>query len=137
MKIFRLKDTSDTEPELYPHTYKPGEEHTEPARGKVAINISQEAVEVLGTHGAMLSMTKQGPEGHEVYWNACVFTEDGTQIWFGDFDYTEDAEKLQELANKTGQVLFLTPEQPFRFDGLKKSMDSYVYERVKRIDPNA
>jgi hypothetical protein len=73
--------------------------------------------EHVGYPGRMRSGSKQGP--HTIYWNACVFTEDGTQVWHGDVDPTEEADKIQAAANACGQNLLVTPEQPFRFSGLK------------------
>jgi hypothetical protein len=94
----------------------------------------------LGYPGRMLSGSKQGP--HSVYWNACVFLEDGTQVWHGDLDTEGEASKVQAAANEAGVPLFLTPEQPFRFSGLKgdkKSFGVKLYkedkERIIRFDP--
>lgn len=75
------------------------------------------AWELLGPPGKMLSASKQAPEGEEVVWNACLFNEAGEQIWHGDFNLTRDEEKLRELAESIGPI-FLTREQPARFEGL-------------------
>lgn len=72
--------------------------------------------EHVGYVGRMLSGSKSGPR--TVYWNACVFTEDGRQVWYGDCDPTVEADKFQKAANAAGTTLLVTPEQPFRFAGL-------------------
>lgn len=73
----------------------------------------------VGFPGRMLSGTKSGPS--TVYWNACIFTEDGNQVWYGDADPTVEAAKFQAAANAAGVAFIVTPEQPYRWDGLEKS----------------
>lgn len=107
----------------------------EPVMGEVEYNYMDEAEDILGPAGAMLAATKSAYPGEDVYWNACVFTKEGVQIWHGDFHYGRDGEKLQELANKIGQKVILTPEQPFRFHGLKEGRKSYSADRIVEIDP--
>lgn len=87
----------------------------------IEYDYTPEAQDALGMAGAMLSGAKQAPKGQEVYWNACVFTKEGVQIWHGDFNLTEGRAKLQALAEQVGTI-YLTKEQPFRFDGLKAGM---------------
>lgn len=113
---------------------------------KVVIQIEEAAVEILGEHGRLLSMSKsayadQYPD-HTVYYNACVF--DGRrlglrktrarQIWFGDLDLTLEAGKLQELADRVGSIV-VTPEMPYRFQGLPRwpaRLDKHSHIRVFR-----
>jgi hypothetical protein len=104
-------------------------------------------IDALGYPGAMLSGMKQNPpgtEGHTIYWNACVFEKTGkneaVQIWHGDLDVTAQTEKLQELANRLGKTLVVTPEHPWRFDGFRKAMQEHSpkWDRpVFTFDPQA
>lgn len=80
--------------------------------------IGEALYEHLGPAGRMLSGSKTAKEGHEVYWNACAFTADGRQVWYGDLDLTVDADKVQAAADACGEPILITPEQPFRFEGL-------------------
>jgi hypothetical protein len=105
---------------------KRGEPQLESISGKVVINISEQLEAELGWTGKMLSASKSDyrrryPD-HEVFFNACIFTEDGTQVWFGDLDLTLDNAKLQAAATAIGQELYVTPEQPYRFVGLKEGV---------------
>lgn len=95
----------------------------------VIINLNskdrQEAIEGhLGTSGRMLSASKsmyrdKFPD-HKIYFNACLFDKDLKQIWYGDIDLDIDKESLQMLANYLKEPIYLTIEQPFRWDGLKE-----------------
>lgn len=99
---------------------KPQQEFTS---GKVTINLMSKVEAILGHAGAMLSASKShrppGTEEHTIYWNACIFADDGTQVWFGDLDVTESADMLQKVANEIGTI-HITPESPFRFEGLEE-----------------
>lgn len=85
--------------------------------------LNQEIItKILGFRGRMLSGSKvqylsKYPK-HKVYFNACMFDKDGTQVWFGDVDVDKDYLKLQKLADESGETFYLTPEQPFRWHGL-------------------
>jgi hypothetical protein len=96
------------------------------------MDICDALQEHVGHIGRMLSGSKQGP--HTVYWNACVFTEDGEQVWFGDADPTEEADKFQAAANACGQILLVTPEQPFRFSGLDGKKKDWGHIKVHKED---
>lgn len=101
--------------------------------------------------GRMLSGSKSAyieryPERRgQVYFNACVFAEDGTQVWHGDLDLVADADKLQAAADACGQTFFVTPENPFRWGGLdgkqdrgfgtNHHVDKSDRERIRRFDP--
>ena len=85
----------------------------------------QEAIEGhLGTSGRLLSASKSMYRdkfpNHIVYFNACLFDKDLKQVWFGDIDLDIDKESLQMLANYLKETIYLTREQPYRWDGLKK-----------------
>jgi hypothetical protein len=97
----------------------------------------------------MLSGMKQKPRGtedHILYWNACVFMahgrasrskhEDADQIWHGDLDVTVRYDKLQELATRLNKAIYVTPEQPWRFDGFAFTIkNKYDSERMVKITP--
>ena len=104
------------------------------------MNIYDAVEQELGWPGRMLSGSKQGPRS--IYWNACIFTEDGAQVWHGDLDTEAEAGKIQAAANAAGQTLVVTPEQPFRFSGLDGKKSEYgvkVYpedrERIIKFAP--
>lgn len=118
----------------FTHLYSRNTPFKEPVHSEVTVNLSSDAERILGMCGTMLSDSKRTPPGrenHTIYWNACVFLDEGTQIWFGDLDLIENANKLKELAKVAGRKILVTPEQPFRFKGLEKTMkDSHDAERV-------
>lgn len=96
--------------------------------GNVKYEYSEEAQEILGMSGAMISSGKQSPEGEKIYWNACVFNDNGIQIWHGDLNLTRSEKALQDLADRIGTI-HVTPEQPFRFEGLdhgRKSRGDWI-----------
>lgn len=76
--------------------------------------------------GRMLSGSKSGYRdrfpGHTVYFNACIFDSDGIQVWHGDLDLDADHEALNEAATVAG-VFAVTPETPFRWNGLDGKQD--------------
>jgi len=76
--------------------------------------------EHFGVGGRMISPSKSSytrlyPE-NKVYFNACIFDKSIEQIWWGDIDLTFDAEKLNKIAERSGEVFYVTPEHPFRSD---------------------
>jgi hypothetical protein len=58
-----------------------------------------------------------------------VFNQHGQQIWHGDLDVTTRAEDLQRLAGLIGTV-YVTPEQPWRFDGFETTRKSRHADRL-------
>lgn len=92
----------------------------------------------LGFPGAMLSGSKctpLGKEDHTIYWNACVFDSAGTQIWHGDLDVTDREADLRALAQRLGEAIWVTPEQPWRFDGFAATMKVKDYaERAIKFE---
>lgn len=77
------------------------------------------AAEELET-GRMVSRSKSAyrekyPE-NEVYFNANVFSSSGEKIWYGDLDITLDAEKLERIAERLGEKLFVLREMDGRFE---------------------
>lgn len=99
--------------------------------------------QILGYPGRMLSGSKQIPshrQGHVIYWNACVFVKtgrkDADQIWYGDLDVTADEVKFQELANALSETIYVTPEQPWRFNGFRETMKvRQNRDRLIQFDP--
>ncbi len=87
----------------------------------------------LGYPGRILSGSKtipKGKENHIIYWNACIFDYDGEEIWYGDLDVTQDHDKLDKLVKLIG-IIYVTPEQPWRFDGFKETRkNKYHAERM-------
>lgn len=48
--------------------------------------------------------------GHQVVFNANVFTTEDGHIWSGDLDLTLDGEKLQTIAEKINKKIYVTRE---------------------------
>lgn len=77
----------------------------------------QEAEEILGWSGAMLSGSKTARPGHIVVWNGNVCTREHGKIWFGDIDLTAGGyEKVNALADKLGVTVYVLREMDARFD---------------------
>ena len=91
------------------------------------------AWELLGRPGAMLSGSKTAAPERRVVWNANVLidqeqnsgrlhdllagrTVKPVKVWFGDLSVTESEAKLQELANRFGQKVYVLREMDARFD---------------------
>ena len=74
----------------------------------------------LGTTGRMIAMSKSRyKEAHPksiVYFNACIFDELLTEVWWGDVDLIEDKDKLEKIAEVAEQTFYLTTENPYRAD---------------------
>lgn len=146
VKVFCL-ESGDVPDEFFTHKYERDVPRKAPT-GDVTINIMSAVEEVLGPAGAMIGGSKSGytnlyrNEGPErlakIYFNACLFIEDGTQVWFGDIDLENSEDRLLEVAAKIGQKIFLTPEMPYRFDGLKRGLErdqGYAESRVRVYEP--
>jgi len=74
----------------------------------------------LGYGGRMIGLSKSRyrdthPD-NVLYFNACIFNKDLNQIWWGDIDVTADKEKLDKIAEESGELFYVTPEHPFRSD---------------------
>lgn len=112
---------------FFTHMMRRGEPQQESIFGNVTINIEEKLEGILGRAGRMVSSSKsdynQSHPDHEVFFNACIFTEGGTQVWFGDIDLTRDSDLVQEAATTIGQKLFVTPENPFRWKGLQTGLE--------------
>lgn len=118
-----MKERREGEPPavFWSHRLAVGQEAFADRRGRVRIKIAPEAVEILGAHGRLISESKTAYKdahpGHHVLFNACVFDEGGTVIWFGDLDFTLDGERLQQLADRLWRTIHVTPES-YRREGL-------------------
>jgi hypothetical protein len=131
-------EEGDLRDETYTHRLPVGKRARGPGGKRITIEISAEATELLGKHGRLLSASKthcaEGHPGHEIYFNACIFEPGGgTEIWFGDLDLTLDKPKLEELAERVGQII-VTPEHPYRFEGLEGACDD---DQVIAFNPRA
>jgi hypothetical protein len=120
------------------HNYERDVPHAEPVKGQVTIKIASQAEQLLGPTGRLISASKssysdQHPD-HEVLFNACVFDAQAVEIWFGDLDLTLDAPRLQQLADLFGEI-YVTPESPFRLDGLRGERSVHDRERIVRFAP--
>jgi hypothetical protein len=102
----------------------------------VLVRLASQVERILGPAGYLLSASKsdyrERHPDHEVLFNACLFTDDGVEIWFGDIDITNDHDRLQQVADLLGERLVLTPEKPYRFQGLpepeERDPDLRTYE---------
>jgi len=79
----------------------------------------------LGTEGRLLSASKsmyrKKYPNHRVFFNACLFDSNFTQLWWGDIDFDLDNDSLQLLANYLKETIYITMEHDYRWNGLKKS----------------
>ena len=121
-KTVYVPEEGDLPPSAYTHRLSPGERTREPIRGKIWIEISAAAVEILGQPGRLLSWSKsryldRHPDD-EVLFNACIFSGRGLMIWFGDLNLTSDGRKLQQMADRVRRPIYVTPERPYRTEGL-------------------
>lgn len=93
--------------------------------------VTKLAREILGWPGAMLSGSKSGyrdsyPKNVAVF-NANIVTPNG-KVWYGDFDLTKSEGKLIELAEKSGETVFLLYEMDARFENEEKPrLDKAIY----------
>ena len=83
-------------------------------------------IHFLGNTARLLSSSKsryrEKYPGHKIFFNACIFDKNFKQIWFGDIDFFNDEETLQEFADFVGEELYITTEQPYRWYGLNESI---------------
>jgi hypothetical protein len=132
-EYFELEE-GDIDPEAMTHRLPLGQPAREPLHGQVKICLSEEAAKLLGEPGRLVGHSKTAycrrfPD-HEVIFNACLFDQTGTEIWFGDIDLTLEEEALRKLGRQFGPIT-LTPEHPYRFEGLPERLDDNqvrVYE---------
>jgi len=79
----------------------------------------------LGTEGRLLSASKtmyrKKYPNHKVFFNACLFDSNFTQLWWGDIDFDLDNDSLQLLANYLNETIYITTEHDYRWNGLKES----------------
>ena len=106
---------------IYTHLGPKNEPYKEPLNLEVTININQEVEKILGPCGRLLSSSKSAyrefyPD-HQVFFNACLWDSNGTEIWFGDIDLTKENRKLEKARNLFDNPIYLTKEDPYRFEG--------------------
>ena len=84
------------------------------------MNLREAIDRHLGIPGRLISASKSGyarkHPGNTVYFNACIFDKDGTQVWWGDLDLTEERDRLDSLAEECQETFYVTPEHGFRSD---------------------
>lgn len=118
---------------IFNHLHKRNDPFKEPIMGQVTLELAEVADEILGYSGRLIDASKscymEDNPDHKVYFNACIFNEQGTQIWFGDIDFNLDESKLKALAERVGGI-YVTPEQPFRWEGLDKNIPDYKKEMI-------
>ena len=77
------------------------------------------AESILGTSGRLISMSKSAYRGrnptHLVIFNSNICTE-SEKIWYGDLDVTLDFSKLQNLAKKISETIYVLYEFDARFE---------------------
>lgn len=89
-----------------------------------------------GLHiGRMISYSKTPKPGHVVFFNACIFDKDFVRSWYGDIDFTDDLPKLQKIASERRQKIYVTKENPFRWEDLSKKTAKKDPDRVVIIEP--
>lgn len=76
--------------------------------------------DLLGPVGRLLSGSKSGylenNPSHKVFFNGNIFNSGAWLLWYGDIDLNLDAEKLQKLANQLNECLYVTSENPYRWE---------------------
>lgn len=126
-------EPGDLAGEDYTHLLRIGEVGWSRNR-KVRICIAAEAVELFGDQGRLLGEDKRevvsARPDQEIYFNACIFDAKGTEIWFGDVCLPGDTQRLEKLAHRVGEI-YLTPELPYRWEGLPKS--PLLDHRIRRF----
>jgi hypothetical protein len=84
-------------------------------------DIYDEAGDLLGTSGRMLSGSKTAPPEKRVVWNGNVLVGK-LKVWYGDISIRDSAEQLQALANLSGEAVSVLREHDARF-GTEKDPD--------------
>lgn len=76
--------------------------------------------EILGAVGRLLSASRSGyldaHPGHAVFFNANIFDSGAYLLWYGDIDLTTDGSLLQALADELGEDIYVTSENPYRWE---------------------
>jgi len=88
--------------------------------------------------GRMITGSKSGyreiyPD-HEVVFNANIVTESRGKCWFGDLDFFDDSNKLQEIAKILKEPLYVLCEMDARFGNENKPIEFYKERAVVKID---
>lgn len=94
-------------------------------------DLTKLAREILGYPGDMISASKSGygdmyPK-HVAVFNSNVVTAKG-KVWYGDLDITLREDKLLELAQKSGETIYVLYEMDARFENEEKPLlENAVY----------
>lgn len=114
-----------------------------PFKGIKKTPLSEAIERELGLTGKIISGSKSGYRldhpNSLVYFNACIYDEYLTQVWFGDIDLTLDNEKLKKIASVVEQPFYVTP-QNYRADftkmnyaDLEKTGKIIKFNHIKRV----
>lgn len=93
--------------------------------------------------GRMISWSKSdyrinNPKNVCVF-NANIITKEG-KVWHGDLDITKDGEKLKEIAEQEGVIIYVLREMDCRFgnedDDFTKLVEKSVWDTTQSIPYN-
>src|SRR5512146_1032377 len=111
------------------------------ARIEAQAGIAGQVLEAQGLRqGAMISPTKECPDGHMCFFNACIFVKERAhwwskatyrQVWWGDIDLTSSRSAVIAAADILGRDLWVTRER-YRWDGYNGESDGAVYFAARR-----
>ena len=73
---------------------------------------------ILGFPGRLISGQKNNYNGKCVF-NSNLCTK-SRKLWFGDIDFARDEKKLQEIADKLNETIYILKEMDGRFENGKK-----------------
>ncbi len=71
--------------------------------------------------------------GHNVIFNANIFTLEDGKIWHGDIDLTTEKEKFEEVAKELGRDLYVLRELDGRFENEKLEQEQIAKIAVAKI----
>lgn len=109
-----------------------------------ALTAEQIVREILGWPGKLLSGSKSSySKSHPkniVFFNGNVYGSDGRKLWYGDIDLTRDGKNLKYLAHQLQESIYVTAEQPFRWEAqtkesLEEACAETAYSRAVKFDP--
>lgn len=88
--------------------------------------------------GRMISGSKSGyrrmyPD-NEVYFNANIVIESLGKIWYGDLDIDVDRNKLEKVARKLNEPIYVLSEMDCRFGNETKPIEELIKKAYVKID---
>lgn len=97
----------------------------------VETRLTKVIEEHLGSAGRLIAMSKsryaERYPKHTVFFNGCIYVVvDGkpVEVWWGDIDLTKDERKLRAIAKEGRCDFYVTPEDPFRMDFNKVTLET-------------